>query len=262
MSREVVDLRLQSSEAIGMRALAKATRETGIHLERLSTGKKVNRASDDPPGIVAITEIGVRQKVINVRRDRIAFEQSYLGAQDGAKSVVGDLLIDLKGIVLAGANRGGLTDEERDAMQIEADSILHTINGLSNTSEFNGQKLLAGLTTDSLDLSGLFSGGKYALSGDELEDAATRVDAALERINTERSAAGNRAKQLESEDRTLATELEAITGIRSSIEDTDYAVETSALVRSQMLAQAATFVTLFSRDMKAQTMMTLLKGVQ
>lgn len=255
-------LGVQTGEQIGLRAFARATRETGVHLERLSTGKKINRPSDDPPGFVAVNEIDVRQRVINVRRDRIAFEQSYLGALDGAKSVVGDLLIDLKGIVIAGANKGGLTDEERDAMQIDADSILSTINALSNTSEFNGQKLLAGLTTESLNLSGLFSGGKYRIKGDSLEDAAKLVDSAISRINSERGAAGNRAKELESEDRTLAIELEAITGVRSSIEDADYAVETAGLVRSQMLAQAATFVTQFSRNLKAQTMMTLLNGVK
>lgn len=245
-----------------MRALASATRDARIHLERLATGKKINRASDDPPGMVAVTDIAVRQKTIDARRQRIAFEQSYLGALDGAKSVVGDLLIDLKGIVVAGANRGGLTAEERVALQIESDSILSTINGLGNTAQFNGQRLLSGLSVDSLNIGSLFGGGEHSLLGGKIEDAASFVDAAISRVNSERSTAGNRARDLESEDRTLASELEAITGVRSSIEDADYAAETSALVRSQMLAQAATFVTLFSRDLKAQTMLTLLKGVQ
>ncbi len=246
---------------MGVRALHNATRDIGVHLERLSTGKKINRASDDPSGTVAVTDIAVRQKTIEVRRNRIAFEQSYIGALDGAKSVVGDLLIDLKGVVTAGANRGGLTDDERDALQIEADSILSTINGLGNTSQFNGKRLLDGINADTLNLSGIFSGGKQDLSSASLDDAATAVDAAIERIAGDRATAGNRARDLESEDRTLATELEAITGVRSSIEDTDYAAETAALVRSQVLAQAATYVTMYTRDLKAQTMMALLKGV-
>lgn len=258
----MVDLRIQSGVDQGVWALHRATRETSIHLERLSTGKKVNRASDDPAGMMVVTDIASRQKTIETRRNRIAFEQSYLGALDGAKSVVGDLLIDLRGSVLAGANKGGLTNEEQDAIQIEVDSILHTINGLSNTSEFNGQKLLGGLTTESLDLNGLFGGGANRISGGNLEEAASKVEAAISSVNSSRAAAGNQAKKLESEDRTLATELEAITGIRSSIEDADYAAEAAALVRSQMLEQAATYVTLFTRNLKAQTMMTLLGSVR
>lgn len=255
-------MRIHSAELTGMRSLAKASRETGIHLERLATGKKINRAADDPSGLITVTDIASRQKSIETRRTRIAFEQTYLGALDGAKSVVSDLLIDLKGAVVAGANRGGLTAEEREALQIETDSILHTINGLGNTAQFNGQRLLDGLSADSLNLSSLFTGGDHDLSSDALEDAASFVDAAINRVATDRATAGNRARELESEDRTLASELEAITGIRSSIEDTDYAAETSALVRSQMLEQASTFVTLLARDMKAQTVLTLLNGVR
>lgn len=257
-----MDLRIQNGVDMGVSAFRRATRETNIHLERLATGKKINRASDDPPGMVAVTEFAARQKSIETRRQRIAFEQTYIGALDGAKSVVGDLLIDLKGVVLAGANRGGLTSEERDALQIEADSILATINGLGNTSQFNGKRILDGINADTLNISGIFSSGKYSLSGDHLDDAASFVDAAIDRIAGERTTAGNRARDLESEDRTLAVELEAITGARSSIEDTDYAAETAALVRSQVLSQAATYVTKFARDMKAQTVLTLLNSMR
>lgn len=258
----MLDLRIQSGVDMGVRALAVATRDTNIHLERLATGKKLNRASDDPSGLIAVTDLASRQKSIETRRERIAFEQAYLGAVDGAKSVVADLLIDLKGTVLASANRDALTAEEQDALQIEADSILTTINSLSNTSTFNGQRLLDGVNTDTLNLSALFSGGTHNLSSANLEDAESFVAAALDSINTDRAAVGNRARELESTDRTLAVELEAITGVRASIEDADYAAETSALVRSQVLAQAASFVTRFTRDMKAQTVLTLLNSVR
>jgi len=246
----------------GLRPLAAASRQLNTSLERLATGKKINRASDDPAGSIAITDFNVRQRVINTRLERISFEQASIGALDGAKSTVGDLLTDLRSLVVKAGNRDALSAEERDGLQLEADSILSSIDFLSNTSEFNGQKLLADTTVQSLNLSKLYSGGDFNLSSGQLDVADEYVNSAIKTIAEERAAVGNRDRDLESQTRTLQSELEAIAGIKSSLEDTDYAKEASELIRTQLLQEAAIFVTKFARQTKADTTLALLNGVK
>lgn len=246
----------------GLRPLAAASRQLNTSLERLATGKKINRASDDPAGSIAITDFNVRQRVINTRLERISFEQASIGALDGAKSTVGDLLTDLRSLVVKAGNRDALSAEERDGLQLEVDSILSSIDFLSNTSEFNGQKLLADTTVQSLNLSKLYSGGDFNLSSGQLDVADEYVNSAIKTIAEERAAVGNRDRDLESQTRTLQSELEAIAGIKSSLEDTDYAKEASELIRTQLLQEAAIFVTKFARQTKADTTLALLNGVK
>ena len=57
---------------------------------------------------------------------------------------VGNLLNELQGLVTETANTGGLSDEEVEANQLQVDAILNTINRLSGSVNFQGQKLLNG----------------------------------------------------------------------------------------------------------------------
>ena len=112
-------------------------------LERLATGKQINRASDDPAGLMRADSLmfDIRKIEKNLEAGEMAF--SFVGAADGALSVVADMLLQLKGLVVSAANRGAMSGGEREALQIEADAILDGISLLTNTTVFRGQRLLA-----------------------------------------------------------------------------------------------------------------------
>lgn len=272
-----VGINHSSAMLTGRHALGRATREVSTVLERLSTGKRVNRASDDPGAVSAIAELTAREKTLRAHIDSLDREQAYLAAREGAESVVGDLLIDLRGHVVAAANRGGLSAEELEGHQLAAESILRTINHLADTSTFNGQGLLDGLRTHQLGeyfvtvtgadgqpetvthtLDSLLGSSSLNLVTGDLETAQKVVDAAASSVRTSRGAVGLRMQNIDSQRRTGLQELEAVSGERSRVEDADMALETSNFVRSQVMQRAALYTTQLAGQLMATTALGLL----
>ena len=113
-------------------------------LERLSTGLRINRGADDPAGLIASenlrkqirgTETGVKnaERAINI-----------IGTAEGALAEINTMLLDLQGLLGEAANSGGMSTEEINANQSQVDSILNSVNRISNSTEFAGIKLLNG----------------------------------------------------------------------------------------------------------------------
>ncbi len=187
-------------------------------------------------------------------------------------------MIDLQGHVVAAANRGGMSAEEIAAHQLEAESILKTIDHLQQTSEFNGRKLLDGFGTSdlgeyfmsvtgangqpetvTLNLSSMMGPGGLNLATGDLETAQKVVKTATSFVSTSRAAIGNRMLEIDSQRRTGLKELEGVMGERSRVEDADYALETANLVRSRVMQEVSLFTTQLAGDIMAKTALALLK---
>lgn len=118
--------------------------DLGTRLERLSSGLKINRGKDAPAGLIASETLrseieGIRQAVDNTSR-----ANNVINTAEGALGEVSSLLLELQSLTLEAANRGALSQQEIEANQLQVDSILNSINRISNTTQFNGIKLLNG----------------------------------------------------------------------------------------------------------------------
>lgn len=270
-----------SSRLIANRSINDASRAVKTSLERLATGKRINRASDDPAGAVAVTDIAARQESLKAELKGLEQQSGYLGARDGAQSVISDLLTDLRGIAVQASSRDSYSDDEREGFQIEADSILKTIDYLANTSTFKGQQLISGLNTTTLGrgsakftredgtigeasvtLADLRRGGKANLINGDFEAALAVTESAASSAAFTRAGVGAETRALDSRMRRISTELEELTGLRSSIEDTDYASETAKLVRAQVLEQASTYAATLAVDQRRSLIENLLKPLK
>jgi flagellin len=67
-----------------------------------------------------------------------------MNVAEGGLQEVSNLLVELQSLVSSTANEAGVSDEERDANQLQIDSILQTIDRIANATEFQGEKLLNG----------------------------------------------------------------------------------------------------------------------
>lgn len=255
----VVGIGHNTAEALGLRWLANHQAEIGRSLERLSTGRKVNRASDDPDGFMAADGLKAEQRTVLAKIKANDLEAIRFAAIDGGLSVVGDLVQELKSSILLAANTGGSSEAERRAHQINADSIVDTLTHMANTHVFNGELILQGYIGNG-PLSGLRSGGAQNLVSGDLEAAEQTVDAFLSSLSDTRAAAGARQNTLRAENNALATQNENLSAAISQIVDTDYANEVGALVRSQTLAEAATFAVQAARNLQAETVLALIRG--
>lgn len=122
------------------------TNQTDLNtrLERLSTGLRINRGSDDPAGLIASETLrseirGISQAVENSQRTI-----NVLSTAEGALNEVSALLLDLRGLVNHAANEGAISEDELQADQLQVDSILEAIDRIANTTQFGGDKLVNG----------------------------------------------------------------------------------------------------------------------
>lgn len=255
----------------GMRALDDAQGIVALAAERLATGKRINRASDDPAGLIAAD---------NLRQERselgglISSSERYLhllGAKEGALSVIEDLFHELDGLAREAANGDALAPEEREGLQVQAEAIYKTIDHLIETTSFNGKRVLAdsmlinvGSTTkvqagiklgdlgavtretedengdtvsESFSLRDLFN--DLSLDGGDEEKAVESIGAARKAITRLRAGTGVQIQQIETDIRVWGGRMEQIAEAESEIRDADFAKETAELIRGQLLEQAA-----------------------
>ncbi len=113
-------------------------------LERLSTGLRINRGADDPAGLIASENLRSDQASIKAAIGNAQRADQVMNVAEGGLQEVNSLMVELQGIIGASANEAGLSQEEKEANQLQIDSILNTIDRIANATSFQGTKLLNG----------------------------------------------------------------------------------------------------------------------
>ncbi len=132
------------SSMIAQQRLNRSGADLQIHLERLSTGLRINRGRDDPAGLIISERLGtdisnIQQAIKNGER-----ASAVIATTEGSLTEITDLLNSIKALAVEAANTGALSDEERAANQLQIDSAIQSITRISNTASFGGLKLLDG----------------------------------------------------------------------------------------------------------------------
>jgi flagellin len=242
-------------------------------LTKLATGSRLNRASDGPADLIASENL--RATLAALDAETRANERASVMADvaDGALGQVSDLLVEAKALVAANANTSGLSDAEKDANQLQLDSIVATVSAISKTTSFLGSKLLDGTgkisasgqsqaiaSTLSSDLGKIEDGGAdYALadltSGKSLDTSAGSseiagkvIDAAIKSVSTTRAQIGAfQSHQLQTRIRDIDGEKESMMSALSLIKDTDFSMEVAQSIRSQLLEKTSLAVMKIAR---------------
>ncbi|GHT41636.1 hypothetical protein FACS189443_3670 [Planctomycetales bacterium] len=148
------NLLVNISSLYGQLSLKKAETSLQQSILNLSSGIRIHTAKDDPVGFVSSTKMqteiaSTSQAVANCER-----ADAVISTADSALSHINSLLNDLRGLITQAANTGVETPETLAELQLNADAILQTIDFISESTKFNGQKLLNGsldFTTYGLD---------------------------------------------------------------------------------------------------------------
>ncbi|MCC6949975.1 MAG: hypothetical protein IT433_00870 [Phycisphaerales bacterium] len=177
-----------------------------------------------------------------------------------------NLAIELRGHVVAPANRGAMTKDELAAHRQSVDSILETIEFLSQTTTHEGSQIIAGYSRGRLGQAGsvlsmLGSGGGLNLVDGDLEEAGCAAEAAVAFLSGSRGAIVSRMNEMIHQHSLLMTEPEGLAGARSKIEDTDVASEAAALARARALQEVATYTASLTSRLEAGQVRTLMAGV-
>ena len=239
-------------------------------VERISSGIRINRASDDAAGL-AISE-GLRSDIRALRQaGRNANDGvSLINITEGALNEQGSMLIRLRELASQAAT-GTTGSTERATIQLEFNSLRNEIDRITNTTEFNGQKLIDGSLASSIAATsqvfiqiGIDSNANSrinlneqinlkavtstALSIDTLSvKTASEALAALDGINTAigdvtatRGQVGAVQNRLMRSISILSISVENLSAAESQIRDADIAEEVALLTRNQIMVQAST----------------------
>jgi flagellin len=132
------------SSLIAQQNYAKSGATLQTSLERLSTGLRINRGSDDPAGLIISERLGseiqgVQSAIANAER-----ASNVLATTEASLAEVSNLLNSIKSLTVQAANSSGLSKEEIEANQLQIDSAVDSITRIANTASFGGLKLLNG----------------------------------------------------------------------------------------------------------------------
>lgn len=246
------------------RNLSTTQSQLQIALQRLSSGLRVNSAKDDAAGL-AISQ-GLTSKIRgNNQAIRNANDGISLGqTAESALSQITNNLQRIREIAVQAAN-ATVSDTNRSQLQQEVDQLTQEISRIVQTTEFNGTALLSAasslvfqvgsegnannqVTISTTALTGLnaYSGtltatGVVNVTTSAAASAAiSKMDADIGTVSTTRATFGAVQNRFQAVINNLQAYVENLSAANSRIVDADFAAETAALTRAQILQQAGT----------------------
>lgn len=253
--------------------LSRTTQALSKTLERLSSGLRINGASDDPAGLALADKLRADGKIAGVAIRNANDGISLVSIADSALSEVNNVLTRMAELATQSAN-GIFTNTQRSAMQLEFVALGSEIERIASTTTFNGLNLLSNSSSIAFQVgidgtsnsqisvqSVLGTLSSFALSQANSpvmtfsiigttsvaaqQAAATAliaVNAAIGSLGIFRGILGAAESRLSTAVNALTVQRENFARAESRVRDVDVAEETANLVRLQILQQASTAI--------------------
>jgi flagellin-like hook-associated protein FlgL len=219
-------------------------------LKRLSTGRRINSGRDDPAGLIASERLEAEIRSLEAESRALARADANANIAEANTAQLSSIYREIDSLTLRAANSGAISVEERDAYQLQIDSLSASAQRISSSvlSSYGGVNLpgtgnaeLAQAVNDArVAVANITSGGPHDLASGNLELARTALASASTGIASARGRIG--AYQRYDVLPRIASNLVAIenlTASRSRIADADLAVETSLLAQAQVVETAS-----------------------
>jgi len=246
-------------------------------MERLSTGLRINSASDDAAGLQIATRMNANVTGMETASRNVNDATSMLQTADGALDELNNIATRQKELATQAAN-GVNSAEDLTALNKEFGELTKEVNRIINNTEYSGNKLfdslnggvdfqigagsaetlkvtvtkadLAGITADLTATStagtpavpGVPGGaaGTPAVPGTGAAGAIEKVNAFIDAVGTQRSTLGANINRLSHTASNLANVTENTKAAAGRIMDADFAVESANMTKNQLLVQAGT----------------------
>ncbi len=259
------------------RNIAENTLSLNQNIAHLSSGKRIDNASDDAAGL-AISE--------QENSDVQAFGQAQRNANDGismvqvASGAMGQqaaVLTRMKELATQASN-GTYSAAQISDTNTEFQSLINEVQRISASTSYNGVSMLSAGSTVTMQV-GVTSGAsdQIAVTFAKTDSttlginalnltaaggpaaALTAVNTAIQTLSTAQASAGAAQNQLQSAANNASSEQTNLSAAVAQIQDVDVATESADLARNQVLVQAGTAV-LAQANQLPQQALTLLRG--
>ncbi len=256
-------------------------------MERLSTGMRINSASDDAAGLQIATRLNANVVGMQTASRNVSDATSMLQTADGALDEITTIALRQKELATQAAN-GVNSDEDLSALNSEFQALTEEMGRIIGSTEYAGNNLFDTLDGDAaagtggvnfqigassaetlnvivekLDLADVDgAGGDLSAADLTAAGGATAaiglVDSLIDTVGESRSTLGANINRLGHTASNLANVTQNTQSAAGRIMDTDFAVESANMTRNQLLVQAGTNI-LSSANQNTNLVMGLLR---
>jgi flagellin len=260
------------SSLTAQEAAANTNKTLSTSLEKLSTGLRINKASDDASGLAIADKLRTQATSINQGVDNGNSAVALLQIADKSMAEQSNILDTIKAKLIQ-ANTDTTSSAGREAIAKDVSKLLEQLNNIGEQTNYNGRQLISGSngtssasahtfqigekSTDTIStgkISANTTGLKLTtLSGQvgsanaasftkaQAATAQSAVNAAITSLNTMRADIGSTQNQVESAVRNLMTQATNVTAAESIIRDVDYAQESANFNKQNIISQAGSY---------------------
>ena len=236
-------------------------------LQRLSSGLRVNSARDDAAGLAVAQRMEADARGLTVAMRNASDGISFSQTADGALGTSADILQRMRELAVQSLN-GTISDTERGYLNAEFSQLDTELARLQGAAKLNNQSVFGTFTFQigagaSDSMSATFTsvasiGGAVSTSA-AAALAIASIDNALNSVAANRATIGGVMGRMQFTIQQLETARENQYAARSRIMDADFAAETAALTRAQILQQSGTAMVAQANSVP-QSVLSLLQG--
>jgi flagellin len=289
-------IRTNVSSLVAQRFMERNNSDMQASMERLSSGYRINKSSDDAAGLAISENLRGQVRGLNVAKRNANDAISLVQVAEGSMNEMSNILIRMRELTIQ-SGTDTLGEQERSFLNKEYVSLVDEMDRIAKSTEFNGRKIfdlnndmkeyviqvgtkgsdpaanadtitvnLEGLRFDSASLGlgkeseiGAKVAGEQGPSRADIADKLGVIDTALNRLATERATLGATQNRLNSAVSNLGISIEAQETARSRIKDVDFAAESAVLTQARIMTQSNSAV-LAQANQAPELALNLLRG--
>lgn len=241
-----------------LNSLSDVNKALQISQLRLSTGKRINEAADDPSGYSIATSFDQRARGLSVALDSVGTASNVLSIAEGSLNNINQILLNMRDLVVSAAS-DTMGATERNAINTQITSLRAEVDRIASQTSFNGTKLLDGAFTNkrfqtgdtetdfiSFSVTSNFNSSSIGLASVSVADSSAAcnslasVNAAITIVTGQVQSIGSTVQRLRLVENNLTVAITNTTSAKSRILDADVAKEQVESTRLQIMRQLAT----------------------
>lgn len=266
-------------------------KEVQSSIEKLSSGQRINKASDDAAGLAISEKLRAQIRGLNQASKNTENAVSFIQVTSGYLQETTDILQRIRELAVQSSN-GLYSSEDRLQLQIEVSQLVAEVDRIASSAQFNGLNMLTGRYADneigekmtfqvganvdqsiSVNIASA-TAGALGLKGEDqnggignlvsVEDAESSnmtlatIDNALKIVNSQRANLGAIQNRMETAAKGIAIAAENLTSAESIIRDEDMASAMVEYTRNQIL-QNSSIAMISQANTQSQNVLSLLK---
>ena len=258
--------------------LGKTSAALAKNFAKLSSGYRINDASDDAAGLGIVKSMNAQVRSMAVAERNTNDGISMTQTADGGAEQIHEIMTRMRELAVQASN-GNLATNDYTNLDTEFQANLQEIDRVATSTQFNGISLLSGAAasrnfqvgigtaaTDRIavsfggaDATGLAVTGTDLTSFANAQTAITSLDAGIQTLSTTREGFGSSLNRFSFAVSALQSQQTNMSAAVSRIRDVDIASETANMSKNQVLTQAGAAI-LKQANQSPQLAMQLLQG--